>query len=45
MKTNELFNLNGKVDLLTGVTAFLEVAEVLVQYGVITGINRFTLEY
>jgi NAD(P)-dependent dehydrogenase (short-subunit alcohol dehydrogenase family) len=46
MNTNELFNLNGKVALITGGGGVLgsNMAEVLAQYGVITGIVGLTLE-
>lgn len=46
MNTNELFNLKGKVALITGGGGVLgsNMAEVLAQYGVITGIVGLTLE-
>lgn len=46
MNTNELFNLNRKVALITGGGGVLgsNMAEVLAQYGVITGIVGLTLE-
>jgi NAD(P)-dependent dehydrogenase (short-subunit alcohol dehydrogenase family) len=46
MNTNELFNLNGKVALITGGGGVLgsNMAEVLAQYGVITGIVGLTME-